>query len=234
MRARHQRAPQIKAATGEEVALAFDQFMRAFEAFKEVNDERLEAIEKRVGADVVTLDKLERINRAVDEQKRLFDELQLKARRPGRGLALDGVTDDRHRSAFEVYVRKGDIAALAGLEAKALSAGSGQDGGYLVPAETETTVMSALKAISPIRAIATVRQVSGTVYKKPFSTTGFGTGWVGETAARPETTTSTLAELSFPAMELYAMPAASSALLDDTAVDIDAWIADEVRNSLTD
>ncbi|MEZ5776026.1 MAG: phage major capsid protein [Hyphomicrobiaceae bacterium] len=234
MRARHQRAPQIKAATGEEVALAFDQFMRAFEAFKEVNDERLEAIEKRVGADVVTLDKLERINRAVDEQKRLFDELQLKARRPGRGLALDGVADDRHRSAFDAYVRKGDVAALAGLEAKALSAGSGQDGGYLVPAETETTVMSALKAISPIRAIATVRQVSGTVYKKPFSTTGFGTGWVGETAARPETTTSTLAELSFPAMELYAMPAASSALLDDTAVDIDAWIADEVRNAFAE
>ncbi len=36
-------------------------------------------------------------------------------------------------------------------------------------------------------------------------------------------------ELSFQAMELYAMPAASSALLDDSAVDIDAWIAEEVR-----
>ena len=74
-----------------------------------------------------------------------------------------------------------------------------------------------------------MRQVSGSVYKKPFSLTGPGTGWVGETAARPETTTPTLAELSFPTMELYAMPAATSALLDDSAVNIDEWIADEVR-----
>jgi HK97 family phage major capsid protein len=32
-------------------------------------------------------------------------------------------------------------------------------------------------------------------------------------------------------MELYAMPAATSALLDDSAVDIDEWIADEVQGS---
>jgi HK97 family phage major capsid protein len=35
-------------------------------------------------------------------------------------------------------------------------------------------------------------------------------------------------------MELYAMPAATSALLDDAAVDIDEWIADEVRLSFAE
>ena len=72
------------------------------------------------------------------------------------------------------------------------------------------------------------------VYKKPFSTTGFGTGWVGETAARPETTTSTLAELSFPAMELYAMPAATQMLLDDSAVNLDQWIAEETQTAFAE
>ena len=103
------------------------------------------------------------------------------------------------------------------------------DGGYLVPEETERAVNTALKTVSPIRAIAGVRQVSGSVYKMPFATTGAATGWVGETAARPQTDTPTLAELSFPTMELYAMPAATQSILDDSAVDIDEWLAEEVR-----
>ena len=41
-------------------------------------------------------------------------------------------------------------------------------------------------------------------------TSGPAVGWVGETDARPQTGTPTLDELSFPAMELYAMPAASA------------------------
>jgi HK97 family phage major capsid protein len=87
----------------------------------------------------------------------------------------------------------------------------------------------ALKAISPIRAIASVQQVSGSVYKRPFATSGTSTGWVGETGARPQTNTPVLAELSYPTMELYAMPAATQSLLDDSVVNIDEWLAEEVR-----
>jgi HK97 family phage major capsid protein len=52
---------------------------------------------------------------------------------------------------------------------------------------------------------------------------------VAETAARPQTSSPTLDELSFPTAELYAMPAATAALLDDAVVDIDQWIASEVE-----
>ncbi len=52
---------------------------------------------------------------------------------------------------------------------------------------------------------------------------------MGETAARPETGSITLAELQFPAMELYAMPSATQTLLDDAAVNIDQWLAEEVQ-----
>lgn len=58
--------------------------------------------------------------------------------------------------------------------------------------------------------------------------TGPVAGWVGETDARTQTTSPTLDELSFPAMELYAMPAATTTLLEDSAVDIDEWLAQEV------
>lgn len=224
---------ETKAASGvsgTDVAVAFDEFMQAFEAFKETNDERLQQIENRISTDVVTEEKLTRINRALDEHKMLADQLALKVARPQLGGApLRSGATLQHKAAFDGYMRCGEASGLRALEEKALSVGSDPDGGYLVPEETETTVMRSLKDISPIRAIASVRQVSGTTYKKPFSIAGPGSGWIGETAARPETTSPTLAELTFPTMELYAMPSATQSLLDDSAVNIDEWLAEEIR-----
>jgi HK97 family phage major capsid protein len=232
-------APEVKAAP-DTVAAAFEDFMQAFEAFKDGNDQRLSEIEHKLTADVVTRDKIERINRAMDDQSRLIDQLALKTLRPrlpragqearggDGGRDGDAGSDPEHKAAFEAYIRRGDDAALRELDQKALSAGVAGDGGYLVPAVTDGEIGRRLAAISPIRAIATVRQVSGSVLKKPFSPAGFAAGWVAETAARPQTATPELSELTFPTMELYAMPAASQALLDDAAVDIEAWIAAEV------
>ena len=126
-------------------------------------------------------------------------------------------------------MRNGEATGLRALEGKAMSVGSNADGGYLVPPEIETTIGQRLTAISPIRGIAGVRTISGNVYKKPFMTAGPAVGWVGETDARTQTTSPTLDELSFPAMELYAMPAATATLLEDSAVNIDQWLAQEVE-----
>jgi len=214
---------------------AFGDFMRAFETFKATNDERLSQLERRSASDTVTTDKLDRLDRAVDETKRVVDGLALKSARPH--LGVPGTHGPRsgaalqHKAAFEAYVRTGDAAGLRALEAKALSIGSDPDGGFLVTEELESAVNRGVRNVSPIRAIAGIRRVSGSVYKKPFAITDAATGWVAETAARPETGTPTLAELAFPTMELYAMPAATSALLDDAAVDIDQWIAEEVQAS---
>ena len=221
---------EVKASATGEIADAFDDFLRAFEAFKGTNDERLAQLEKRSTADVVTLEKLERINAALDEHKRTVDEMMLRQSRPERaGTVPRNATTLQHKAAFEAYVRRGEAGLLGQLEQKALSVGSSPDGGYLVPAETERSVMLKMRDISPIRAISGSRQVSASVYKKPFSTTGFSTGWVGETASRPQTANTVLAELSFPTMELYAMPAATPALLDDAAVNIDEWIGEEIQ-----
>jgi len=201
-----------------------------FEAYKEENDRRLREIEKRGAADPVTAEKVDRIAAALDEQKRVTDQLALKGLRPGLGRPggqAEGPSE--HKQAFDAYVRGGDERGMRALDQKAMSYGSGQDGGYLVPAETEAEIGKRLTALSPIRAIATVRQVSTALLKKPFSVAGPASGWVAETAARPQTASPTLAELQFPAMELYAMPAATQSLLDDAVVDLDRWIADEVE-----
>jgi HK97 family phage major capsid protein len=212
---------------------AQDGLMQAFEAFKETNDQRLGEIERRMSADVVLEEKLDRIGAELDRQAARLDEIALKAQRPRIGEAKSEGPSE-HKAAFNAYVRKGDASALARIEQKALSVGSDPDGGYLVPDEIETEIGRLLKDASPIRAIAGVRQVSSAIYKKPFAITGAAAGWVAETAGRPQTASPTLAELQFPAMELYAMPAATQALLDDSAVDIDQWLPEEVHQAFAD
>ncbi|MGL4973803.1 MAG: phage major capsid protein, partial [Bosea sp. (in: a-proteobacteria)] len=223
-------APETKASSAD-MAFALDDFRTAFEAFRSTNDERLAQMETRFGGDVVTEEKLARIDGALDEAKRRIDRMALDARRPAMGgnVAARDPAVAEHKAAFEAYIRSGEAGGLKQLEGKALSVGSGPDGGYLAPDPAEREILSRLASISPIRAISSVRMISSGTFKKAYSTTGPAAGWVAETAARPQTNSPLLAELAFPSAELYAMPAATQTLLDDAVVDIDQWIADEVE-----
>jgi HK97 family phage major capsid protein len=229
------KSAEAPAAAGTEVREAMDELMSSFEAFKETNDERLSDIERKLAADALTEEKLARLDSALDRQTKKVEALALAAQRPELGGEHAGPAAAReHKQAFETYVRKGEAHQLRGLEAKALSAQSDPDGGYLVPAETERAIERLVSEASPIRAIAGIRKIGAASFKKPFATGGAQTGWVGETEARPQTATPTLSEIEFPAMELYAMPAATPTLLDDAAVNIDQWLAEEVQTAFVE
>ncbi len=210
-----------------EVKQAFEDFMAGFAAFKQANDERLAGLERRSG-DVLNEEKVARIDTALTETRAKIDQLMLASARPqlgGERKACDPALSER-KARFDRYVRKGDGLDI---EVKAMSEGSNADGGYTVPLEIERTIDRVLSQASPIRAIAGVRQIGGGTYRKPITTAGAASGWVGETGSISQTGTPTLAALDFPAMELYAMPAATQTLLDDSQVDIEQWLADEVQ-----
>ncbi|MDF1835217.1 MAG: phage major capsid protein, partial [Alteraurantiacibacter sp. bin_em_oilr2.035] len=113
-------------------------------------------------------------------------------------------------------------------EIKSISGVVPQDGGFAVPQEIDAMIASELKEISPIRQLAQVVQVGSAGYRKLVTTGGTASGWVGETALRPETATPEFAEVAPPSGELYANPAASQAMLDDAAFDLEAWLASEI------
>lgn len=133
-----------------------------------------------------------------------------------------------HRKAFDKFVRKGVDNGLADLEKKALSVSSDPDGGYTAPVELDREITRIVTEISDIRSIAQVTTIGAPSLKKLVNLTGTTSGWVGETEARPQTNAASLTALEFPAMELYAMPAASQSLLDDSFVNIEEWAAQEV------
>lgn len=215
-----------------EIKQAFDDFIGMFEIFKNENDERLKRLEKKTSSDVLTEDKIERINHAIDAQKGMIDNLILSNSRPrfgGDRQVSDHDTMER-KTAFDRYVRKGDASGLDSIEKKAMSAGANVEGGYTVPLEIEQTIDTLLKKVSPMRAISSVRQIGSNVLRKPIATSGLSCGWVAETASRTQTDGPSLSIIDFPTMELYAMPAATQTLLDDSLVDLETWLAEEVQN----
>ncbi|MDB5651436.1 MAG: Phage major capsid protein family [Hyphomicrobiales bacterium] len=220
---------EIKSAPEDAVA-AFNEFHRTFGAFRETNDERIAQIEQRLSADVVTEEKLARIDTALDDTRRRMDRMLVeKARSPlHAGDARDQMYSREHKAAFRSYMRSGEAQALRSIEEKAMSSGSGPDGGYLVPVPAESEILRRMANISPIRSIASVRSISTATFKKAFSTSGPAAGWVGEADPRPQSANQQIADMTFPAMELYAMPAATQSLLDDAVVDIEQWIAGEI------
>lgn len=196
------------------------EMMAVFEAYRQANDARLTEIEKKGAADPLADEKLARIDRRLEA-------LSLKMARPDAGGGADPA-EDEHREGWTRYLRTGDDSAIAGRELKSLNTGTGSEGGHVAPPELDRLIEARLMAASPMRQIATVRQTSAGVYKKPVGL-GAAAQWVGEEAARPQTAATGLDLLEFPAGELYAMPAATQALLEDAYADIDAWLADEVE-----
>lgn len=157
----------------------------------------------------------------VDEVKSRLDKLSRAAARP----ALSGAapSSPELKGFVEGYLRQGRETEL-----KAVSGAVAADGGFAVPREIDALIAAQLKTISPIRTIAQVVQVGTAGYRKLVTSGGTASGWVSETAARPETTTPKFNEIVPPMGELYANPAASQAMLDDAAFDLEGWLSSEI------
>ena len=172
----------------------------------------------------------EALERNDEEVAELREEMaQLKSRMDAQAVAaarpaLSGAR--AHGSPFvDSYLRKG---LESGVELKALAGTTDSAGGYAVPEEIDSEIGRLLTSISPIRAIANVVRVGSAGYRKLVTAGGTPSGWVSETAGRPETATPTFIEIAPPFGELYANPAASQAMLDDAAFDVEAWLASEI------
>ena len=190
----------------------------AFEEFKKAHDDKLKA----KADDTVVNDKLQKIDASIDGFQKIIDDLNAKlAAQATGGVIGDLPADPEYVKAFKAHMRKGDVQA-------ALTKGTDADGGYLAPVEWDRTITGRLKVVSPIRANARVQSITTAGFKKVFTDRAVGSGWVGETASRPATSTPQFAVLDFATGEIYANPAISQQMLDDAAVDLEQWLADEV------
>ncbi len=163
-----------------------------------------------------------------DTRLTMLDRKTLAAERPSLSAGAD--LDAPHKKAFAAYLRSGDDDALRGLEIeeKALNVSVAAEGGYLVDPQTADNIQGVLRGASSIRAIANVVAVEATAFDVLIDHTDIGSGWASETAAVNETATPSIERVSIPLHELSALPKASQRLLDDSAFDIEGWLAQRI------
>jgi HK97 family phage major capsid protein len=129
-------------------------------------------------------------------------------------------------------VRSGDEDQLRGIEmeGKAMSTAVAADGGYLVDPQTSETVQSVLKGAASLRAVASIVNVEATSYDVLVDHTDAGAGWASETADASETGSPQVDRICIPLHELSALPKVSQRLLDDSAFDIESWLAGKIAD----
>jgi HK97 family phage major capsid protein len=165
-----------------------------------------------------------------EERMNMLDRKTMTAARTPLAGATDVVAP--HKKAFNAYVRSGDDDGLRGLhlEGKALSTAVNSDGGYLVDPQTSDIVKSVLNTTASIRAIASVVNVEATSYDVLVDHSDVGAGWATESSTVGESDTPQIDRITVQLHELSALPKASQRLLDDSAFDIEGWLAGRIAD----
>jgi HK97 family phage major capsid protein len=209
---------EIKARTGEdlspveEVTRAINGFVNDFRDFQGEIEMKLQQTEERLT---------------------MLDRKQMTSARTPLAGAVD--TGAPHQKAFNAYLRSGDDDGLRGLEmgVKSLSTAVNSDGGYLVDPQTSDTVKSVLNANASVRSIASVVNVEATTFDVLVDHTDVGAGWATESGSVSETDTPQIDRITIPLHELSALPKASQRLLDDSAFDIEGWLAGRIADKFS-
>lgn len=234
----------VRADASDIKALAAE-LQKTFSEFKSENDKALSDLRKGQ-EDVVRSEKVDRINASISELQDQIKDLATKAAaaeligsKDGPNLeaqarelsATAGIDFDvdsvkSYVKGMDVYMRRGNARDIQA----AMQVGSDPDGGYWVTPDTTGRMIKKIYESSPMRQMASVVTISTDRLEGPMDR-GEGTaGWVGETTARPTTATPTLGKWEIPVHEMYAFPETTQRLLDDAAVNVEAWLADKTSD----
>lgn len=190
--------------------------------------ERIMAEVDKLGKDI---ERLEQQNRIEDELNRVSNP----AHRPEPGANNQQTVDPRasqeYRTAFWQALTQGfntlgaDRARLLMLpEIRNLAVGTDAAGGYLVPDEFERTLVQKLEAENVMRQLATVITTGSGNREIPVEA-DYGTAqWLGEAAAYTESD-ATFSQVLLSAYKLGTIIKVSEELLNDSAFNIDSYVA---------
>ena len=177
--------------------------------------------------------------------KRLLEQQGVEWRRFGERQTTLEQTVEQLGAAFQRLnlggfpgARKADTKAVAEAlrtfmrgddrELKAMSVGSDPGGGYLVIPQLSESVTRVEIDLSPVRQHARIVTIESDAFEEPLDKDAASAAWVGETTARAVTNTPQIGKLRIPVHEIYAMPEATQALIDDANWDVLAWLSEKV------
>ena len=193
---------------------------KAWEEFKANTDEQTKAVARGISASVYD-EKAAKLNDRISELQATIDALAAKAARPSENG--DTARNGEASKAFLNWMRKGE-ARMSADDVKHMSVGSNDNGGYLVPVDSSGRIAMKVYETSNIRAIAQVDTTTSDAVEGLNDNDEVSTGWVSETGSRTETDTPELGKYRIEIHEQYAEPRITQKLLDDSALDVGAWL----------
>jgi len=196
----------------------------------------IEELKKSIdGYQEVTSGGIEKLIKRMDMNEKDLDEVVKKVNRPA---PADGnsLTEEQaeYKAVFDKYLRTGlNESELKDMQTKSLIAGSDPQGGYAVDDALFGQIEKLQRNQSAMRKIArTVRSGHGTL-KFITSNSDLGANWVSEEESRPNLDAGTFNLASISAQECYANSKVSNILLDDSEIDLDSFIAEDVADKFS-
>lgn len=212
-----------------EVRSATETLGRAFEEYKSVNDQRLSDIERRGSADILTDEKLGRMDATINSLQDAITSIKTSMRRPHKDGALSaGPLNSAYKNAFLKYVTKGNESEIGNLDTKALEVINNAEGGYMVPPEMADRIVTRQYDTTPMRQIATVMSITSEAVEMLRDTADVTAQWISELGVPADTADGGIGRVRIPVHELYAQPKATQKLLDDAIINVEEWLINKV------
>lgn len=218
--------------------------MKAIEESKSSNDENLKK------ADVVTEEKIAKINDFVTKKLEEVQTAQAEMKERNKKLeaalqrAEEGGDDKKlaadRAKAFDAFLRntteaKQELEILDKklAEAKDMSTQVDPQGGYFVRPEFGDFIVSRMFETSPIRQIANIETIGGKSLTLLIDDDEAAAGWIGEGGTVSDTDEPDVGELEIVAHKLYAQPRATTEMLEDAYLDVEAWLLRKVAEKFS-
>lgn len=214
----------------KDVTQVAEELKQQFEQFKSANDRRLNGIAQEKAALAGQVDTLNGKLSELDNLKTSLENELKEIKRPPGG----NKNASEHKAAFAKFIRKGDETGLAELEQKAMQVVVDADGGFALPQELNTDILSSLRNEVVMRQECTVITVGTTDWKKLVNEGGIASGWVGETDKRSETGTPKLSILTPVWGEIYGNPHATQTMLDDSFFNVESFLTSELTTEFAE
>jgi HK97 family phage major capsid protein len=155
----------------------------------------------------------------------------LAAERKKQFSPLDFAGMDAYKAAQNHYLREGKDNLTAD-EVKTLSVGSDPDGGYWVTPDLGGRIVSKVYETSPVRQYASVQAITTDALEGIEDNGEAGAGYAGEQSTSGDATTPQIGKWRIPVYWIDTEPKTTQQVLDDPAVNVEAWLAAKVADKM--
>ena len=209
----------------EEITQKVEEVAKAFNDFKQLNDQRIKAIESKGFAPADLEEKTNRANAEITRLQEQVKALEIANARPTHGA---GAPIDAKAAQYKDGFKKWFKGQMQDSELKSMSVDSDVDGGFLVTPEVSSEIVKKVFESSPMRQLASVQAISSDQLEILEDLDQVASGWVSEIQPRLATGTPQLKKIIIPVHELQASPMITQKLLDDANLNVEAWLSEKV------